>query len=213
MTEIVYWFKNYQIDNTTPISENSFKITSTFNKNVMKSFFYGNSDLEINDEDLTSKYGQDKIYEIISFIQTDNLGTLNSQSEIKIIFSLIAKKQSAGIFNSTSNSITEMWLGVTYPKVICSNSNISDGEIKFWKINLDTIPMKKVMWCSTGVANSPKYGYLTSNGSKGDKILIGIVQKAFYLSPLSFYLEGIHEDILKKMPNLNGMGITNLTLN
>ena len=169
MTEIVYWFKNYQIDNTTPISDNTFKLTSTFNTSVMKSFFYGNSSSEIEDETIQEEYGSDKLYEIISFTQSNNSGTLDSKYEIKSIFSLIAKKERAENFNISTNTIKEMWLCLTFPKVICSNSNISEGEIKFWKINLETIPMKKVMWCSTGVANSPKYGYLTSNETKGDK--------------------------------------------
>ena len=106
-----------------------------------------------------------------------------------------------------------MWLGIIYPKVICGQANISEGEVKFWKLNMDTIPMKKVMWVESNVANAPKYGYLTWNGSNGDKILIGIVQNAFYLSPLSIYLEGRHEDILKRMPSLKGIGISNRVLN
>ena len=79
MTEIVYWFKNYQIDNTTPISDNTFKLTSTFNTSVMKSFFYGNSSSEIEDETIQEEYGSDKLYEIISFTQSNNSGTLDSK--------------------------------------------------------------------------------------------------------------------------------------
>lgn len=210
MSEIVYWFKNYQIDNTVTVSDNTIKLTSSFNDQIMSKFLFGNRSTV--ESDIRDMYGQEKKYEIASFLQNTNLGTLNSQLEVKCIFTLIIRKQSEAAI-STENEITDMWLGILYPKVICGQSNISEGDVKFWKLNMDTIPMKKVMWAKSGVPNAPKYGYLSWNGSNGDKVLIGIVQNAFYLSPLSFYLEGRHEDILKRMPNLKGIGISNLTVN
>ena len=210
MSEVVYWFKDYQIDNTVTVTDNTIKLTQNFNKEIMKKFFFGNS--SENGNDINTMYGQEKKYEIVSFLQNTNLGTLSSQLEVKCIFTLIIRKQNEAII-STENEITDMWLGIIYPKVICGQANISEGEVKFWKLNMDTIPMKKVMWVESNVANAPKYGYLTWNGSNGDKILIGIVQNAFYLSPLSFYLEGRHEDVLKRMPSLKGIGISNRVLN
>lgn len=210
MSEIVYWFKNYQIDNTVTVSDNAIKLTSSFNDQIMSKFLFGNRSTA--ESDIRNMYGQNKKYEIASFLQNTNLGTLNSQLEVKCIFTLIIRKESEAEI-STENEITDMWLGILYPKVICGQANISEGEVKFWKINMDTVPMKKVMWAKSGVPNAPKYGYLSWNGSNGDKVLIGIVQNAFYLSPLSFYLEGRHEDILKRMPSLKGIGISNLTVN
>ena len=210
MSEVVYWFKDYQIDNTVTVTDNTIKLTQNFNKEIMKKFFFGNS--SENGNDINTMYGQEKKYEIVSFLQNTNLGTLSSQLEVKCIFTLIIRKQNEASI-STENEITDMWLGIIYPKVICGQANISEGEVKFWKLNMDTIPMKKVMWVESNVANAPKYGYLTWNGSNGDKILIGIVQNAFYLSPLSFYLEGRHEDVLKRMPSLKGIGISNRVLN
>lgn len=210
MSEIVYWFKNYQIDNTVTVSDNTIKLTTSFNDQIMNKFLFGNrSTTESNIRDM---YGQNKKYEIVTFLQNNNLGTLNSQLEVKCIFTMIIRKQSEAAI-STENEITDMWLGILYPKVICGQANINEGEIKFWKLNMDTIPMKKVMWAKSGVPNAPKYGYLSWNGSNGDKVLIGIVQNAFYLSPLSIYLEGRHEDVLKRMPSLKGIGISNLTVN
>lgn len=209
MSEVVYWFKDYQIDNTVTVTDNAIKLTQSFNKEIMRKFFFGNGP---EDSDVSAMYGQSTKYEIVSFLQNTNLGTLSAQLEVKCIFTLIIRKQNEGGV-SVSNEITDMWLGILYPKVICGQANISDGEVKFWKINMDTIPMKKVMWAESGVANAPKYGYLSWNGNNGDKILLGIVQNAFYLSPLSFYLEGRHEDILKRMPSLKGIGISNRVLN
>lgn len=211
MSEIVYWFKDYQIDNTVTVSDNAIKLTSKFNEQIMQKFMFGNGPATV-EGNITDLYGQQKKYEIVSFLQNTNLGTLNAQLEVKCIFTLIIRKQNEGEV-SVSNEITDMWLGILYPKVICGQANISEGDVKFWKINMDTIPMKKVMWAESGVANAPKYGYLSWNGSNGDKVLIGIVQNAFYLSPLSFYLEGRHEDILKRMPSLKGIGISNRVLN
>lgn len=210
MSEVVYWFKDYQIDNTVTVTDNAIKLTQSFNKEIMRKFFFGNGPEDRSD--VGAMYGQNTKYEIVSFLQNTNLGTLSSQLEVKCIFTLIIRKQNEGEV-SVDNEITDMWLGILYPKVICGQANISDGEVKFWKINMDTIPMKKVMWAESGVANAPKYGYLSWNGSNGDKILLGIVQNAFYLSPLSFYLEGRHEDILKRMPSLKGIGISNRVLN
>lgn len=212
MSEIVYWFKDYQIDNTVTVSDNAIKLTQSFNKEIMKKFFFGNGSTVPEDSVINTMYGDKKQYEIVSFLQNTNLGTLNAQLEVKCIFTLIIRKQSAESI-SIDNQITDMWLGILYPKVICGQANISEGDVKFWKINVDTIPMKKVMWAESGVANAPKYGYLSWNGSNGDKVLIGIVQNAFYLSPLSFYLEGRHEDILKRMPSLKGIGVSNRVLN
>lgn len=212
MSEIVYWFKDYQIDNTVTVSDNAIKLTSGFNKEIMKKFMFGNGPAA-PEGNITDLYGQEKKYEIVSFLQNTNLGTLNAQLEVKCIFTLIIRKQQEKAVGVDNNEITDMWLGILYPKVICGQANISEGDVKFWKINMDTIPMKKVMWAESGVANAPKYGYLSWNGSNGDKVLIGIVQNAFYLSPLSFYLEGRHEDILKRMPSLKGIGISNRVLN
>lgn len=210
MSEVVYWFKDYQIDNTSTVSDNAIKLTTGFNEHIMQKFLFGNG--PASEGNIRDFFGDKKQYEIVSFLQNTNLGTLNAQLEVKCIFTLIIRKQSAGSI-SIDNQITDMWLGILYPKVICGQANISEGDVKFWKINVDTIPMKKVMWAESGVANAPKFGYLSWNGSNGDKVLIGIVQNAFYLSPLSFYLEGRHEDILKRMPSLKGIGISNRVLN
>ena len=60
----MYWFKNYQIDNTVTVSDNTIKLTSSFNDQIMSKFLFGNRSTV--ESDIRDMYGQEKKYEIAS---------------------------------------------------------------------------------------------------------------------------------------------------
>lgn len=215
---IYYWFRSYQIDNTTGINTTIGNLRS-LNLDIFRRFLYGDKayDESIEDTDVATMIGEEAEYEIVTFKQSDNNGTLDPNQNSKCIYALILQKKQPTI--ATPENFKGMWMCVFCPKKACNG--IACGSFGIWKVNLEGLPNTKLSWYATprkpgDVAH--KYCITTtfvdaSGTTVGDKVVFGVVQKKLYVSPKSFYLEGRHEDILKKMPNINGMNVTLLQVN
>ena len=211
--------EEYQIDNTDAITvtiepNGNGNTGETFNDLIMKRFLYGDQADSHKTESLSDTVGESKEYEIVTFKQSNNSSTLDTTQDTKCIYSLILQKKQAG--TASSDNYKGMWLCIFCPKKACSSTGC--GNFSIWKINTISMPNTKLSWFKTGSGTTPKYSITTtftdtSGTTVGDKVIIGIVGSKFYLSPKSFYLEGRHEDILKKMPSLNGVNITILSKN
>lgn len=230
--ECTYWFKGYQIDNTDKnILANDFKLRySDYNAQVLTRLLLGDqsgadeTDLNAN-VNMVKKLIQgykasdsatpsDGIYEIITFKQKTNNGSLDSKEDSRCIYSIILKKKNAIPLN-TSNSndnLDAMWLAVFCPRTVCNDMGC--GPFHIWKVNLEGIPNVRLQWYSdvNYTAANPRYCIVSDFKGNGEKPLFGVMGKQgskeakFYLSSLSFYLEGRHEDILKKFPKPTDSG-------
>ena len=226
--ECTYWFKGYQIDNTDKnILANDFKLRySDYNAQVLTRLLMGDQsgagDLETNvsavkkliqgykDPDNTAATPQDGLYEIITFKQRTNNGTTTADQDSRCIYSIILKKKKAEKLdaNNSSANLDAMWLAIFCPRTVCSE--IGCGPFHIWKVNFEGIPNVRLQWYSdvnyTSSNPTPKYCIVSDFKGSGEKPLFGVMGRQgsndakFYLSPLSFYLEGRHEDILKKVP-------------
>ena len=222
-TNIVYWARTYQVDNTKvpnpPIGNITVGNVESYNQDVLWRFLYGDkapvSDFQKLPIDQIA--GQSKLYEIVTFTQSNNTNTLDTSLETKCIYSIIIKKEEEG--EASETNFEGMWLCVFCPRRVCEGTGC--GIFNIWKVNLDGLPHTKLSWSKEGDPSngiSPKFcittNFVDSSGTTvGDKVVIGIVSDKVYLSPKSFFLEGRHEDILKKMPNPDGMNITIIGLN
>lgn len=225
--ECTYWFKGYQIDNSDEnILANDFKLRySDYNAQVLTRLLMGDqsgtSETTLNTnvdavkkliqgyKESSTAQPQNGPYEIITFKQRTNNGTTPADQDSRCIYSIILKKKSA-IALTTSNSsenLDAMWLAVFCPRKGATCNEVGCGPFHIWKVNLEGIPNVKLQWYSdvNYTANDPRY-CIVSDFNGGEKPLFGVMGKQssdkakFYLSPLSFYLEGRHEDILKKIP-------------
>ena len=226
--ECTYWFKGYQIDNSDKnILANDFKLRySDYNAQVLTRLLMGDQsgvdDLETNvnavkkliqgykDPDNTAATPQDGLYEIITFKQRTNNGTTTADQDSRCIYSIILKKKKAEKLdvNNSSANLDAMWLAIFCPRTVCSE--IGCGPFHIWKVNFEGIPNVRLQWYSdvnyTSSNPTPKYCIVSDIKGSGEKPLFGVMgrqgsnEAKFYLSPLSFYLEGRHEDILKKVP-------------
>lgn len=222
--ECTYWFKGYQIDNTGKnILENDFKLRySDYNAQVLTRLLMGDQsgvdDLETNVsavKKLIQGYkepgntqAQNGLYEIITFKQRTNNGTTDASQDSRCIYSIILKKKTAVALNANNSSanLGAMWLAVFCPRTVCSE--IGCGPFHIWKVNFEGIPNVRLQWYSdvNYTSANPRYCIVSDIKGSGEKPLFGVMGQQgssnakFYLSPLSFYLEGRHEDILKKVP-------------
>lgn len=217
--QLIYWFNTYQIDNTLGISTTIGNLR-TLNSDILKRFLYGD---KAYGSSLASEFnidnfvGDNKKYEMITFKQSGNSNTLNPDQDTRCFYSLILEKINPG--SATPENYKGMWLCVFCPRKVCNS--VACGLFNIWKVNTGGVPESKLSWYT--VAKKPgdvvhKYCITTdfvdsSKTTVGDKVIIGIVGNKVYLSPKSFYLEGMHEDILKRMPNINGMKIDIITIN
>lgn len=219
--DCVYWFKTYQIDNSDDkVLRNDFKIKmDKYNSEVISRLLLGDKYDPSNSTQLQSienliGTGTGKIYEIITFKQRTNNGQTDTSKDTRCIYSIILKKGTGEKF--------DMWFAVFCPSIYCASNGEVCGTFNFWKVNFDGIPNIKLMWESGESLreSSKKFSVVTWFNKKGEKPIFGALPKSgnnqLYLSPLSFYLEGRHEDILKKYPAegyTNGMNIYYLQLN
>ena len=214
--DCVYWFKTYQIDNSDDkILRNDFKIKmEDYNKEVISRFLLGDKHDSNNLTSIANLIGKDKTYEIITFKQRTYCGQTDISKDTRCIYSIILKKGTDDKF--------DMWFVVFCPRSYCSSNGEACGTFSIWKVNFDGIPNIKLMWESGDKLSesSKKFCVVTWFNKKGEKPVFGALPKSgnnqIYLSPLSFYMEGRHEDILKKYPAegyTNGMNIYYLQLN
>lgn len=243
--ECTYWFKGYQIDNTDKnILSNDFKLRySDYNAQVLTRLLLGDKsgadETELNanvnmvkkliqghKEGTTTKPG---IYEIITFKQKTNNGSLPVDQDSRCIYSIILRKKDAVALdaNNTSENLDAMWLAVFCPRTVCNE--VGCGPFHIWKVNLEGIPNVRLQWYSdvnyTSSNPTPRFCIVSDFKGNGEKPIFGVMGKQgsgdakFYLSSLSFYLEGRHEDILKKFPKpvkdgkLDGVNIYYLQFN
>lgn len=197
--ECVYWFRTYQIDNSeSKVLDYDFKVRyENYNAEIVSRLLLGDKSDPQNLEDIKNLIGTDKMYEIVTFKQKTNNGTLNKSDDSRCIYSLIMKKKTAGEYSA--DQFDALWLAVFCPTKVCSG--VACGKFNIWKVNIEGIPNTKLLWDHS----NDKYCIVTSFKGNGDKAVIGVIGKQgsakFYLSTLSFYLEGRHEDILKRFPS------------
>lgn len=220
--ECTYWFKGYQIDNSDEnILANDFKLRySDYNAQVLTRLLMGDqagadqTTLNTN-VDAVKKLIQGNttasngLYEIITFKQRTNNGTTDPSQDSRCIYSIILKKKSAVVLdaNNSNENLGAMWLAIFCPRKGATCNEVGCGPFHIWKVNLEGIPNVKLQWYSdvNYTAANPRY-CIVSDFNGGEKPLFGVMGKQgsgdakFYLSSLSFYLEGRHEDILKKVP-------------
>lgn len=246
--ECTYWFKGYQIDNSEKnILVNDFKLRySDYNAQVLTRLLLGNQsgldENELNDnvnmvkkliqgykssESATPSNG---IYEIITFKQKTNNGSLNIDQDSRCIYSIILRKKNAISLDSTNSSenLDAMWLAIFCPRRGVTCGEIGCGPFHIWKVNLEGIPNVRLQWYTNDGSYStgnPRFCIVSDFKGNGEKPIFGVMGKQntneakFYLSSLSFYLEGRHEDILKKFPKpikdgrLDGFNIYYLQFN
>ena len=221
--DITYWFKSYQIDNTNAVNISIVDVELLYNI-ILKRFLYGDNayDSNLGDRNFYKNYiGENKEFEMVMFKQSNNSGTLDASQDAKCIYALIVQKKKTGNIykGATSENLKGMWLCVFCPRKVCEKKGC--GSFSIWKVNTESIPNAKLSWYIN--PQSPgdvvdKYCFTTtfvdtSGTTVGDKVIIGIVGKKAYFSPKSFYLEGRHEDFLKKMPSLNGVNVVILQTN
>lgn len=156
-------------------------------------------------------------YEIITFKQRTNNGQLNVNEDSRCIYSIILKKKKDETENkyavltkdNANGYFDSMWLAIFYPKQGSTCNGIACGPFHIWKVNLDGIPNVKLQWITesdikSGGNGDPRFCIVSDFNGNGEKPIFGIIGKQnsakFYLSNLSFYLEGRHEDVLKKYP-------------
>lgn len=226
--ECTYWFKGYQIDNSDEnILANDFKLRySDYNAQVLTRLLLGDKsgadETELNAnvnmvKKLIQGYKasdnaqpQNGIYEIITFKQRTNNGTTDPSQDSRCIYSIILKKKNAIPLNTSNSSenLDAMWLAVFCPRKGATCNEMGCGPFHIWKVNLEGIPNVRLQWYSdvNYTAANPRYCIVSDFKGNGEKPLFGVMGKQsssdakFYLSSLSFYLEGRHEDILKKVP-------------
>lgn len=218
---ITYWFKTYQIDNTNAVNITIGSINKLYNT-IFKRFLYGDQAYSITDDDFYKTYiGDDKEFEMVLFKQSNNSGTLDVSQDTKCVYALIVQKKKTDnkYEKATSANFVGMWLCVFCPKKVCNSEGC--GSFSIWKVNVESMPNTKLSWYVDPQKPgdvTDKYCFTTtfvdtSKTTVGDKVIIGIVGNKVYFSPKSFYLEGRHEDFLKKMPSLNGANIHILKTN
>lgn len=216
MTDCVYWFKTYQVDNSDDkILKNDFKIKlENYNREVISRLLLGDKHDPENLSFTDNLIGVGKTYEIITFKQRTNNGQTDISKDTRCIYSIILKRGSGETF--------DMWFVIFCPRAYCPSNGEACGTFNIWKVNFEGVPNIKLMWESGEVLReSPKkFCVVTWFNEKGEKPVFGTLPKSgnhlLYLSPLSFYLEGRHEDILKKYPAdgyTSGMNIYYLQLN
>ena len=223
--DITYWFRTYQIDNTNAVNISIVDVKLLYSI-IFKRFLYGDHayDSGSNGEQFYTNYiGTEKEFEMVMFKQSNNSGTLDASQDAKCIYALIVQKTKKDTdvkyTGATSENLKGMWLCVFCPRKVCEKKGC--GSFSVWKVNTESVPNTKLSWYIN--PQSPgdvvdKYCFTTtfvdtSGTTVGDKVIIGIVGKKAYFSPKSFYLEGRHEDFLKKMPSLNGVNIVILQTN
>ena len=222
--ECTYWFKSYQINNSQDCLINDYKLKyQDYNAQVLTRLLLGDQ----SGDDLSGKV--DKIkeliqgyeggngpYEIITFKQRTNNGQLNVNEDSRCIYSIILKKKKgednkyvALTKDNANGYFDSMWLAIFYPKQGSTCNGIACGPFHIWKVNLDGIPNVKLQWTTEssiklGENGDPRFSIVSDFNGNGEKPIFGIIGKQnsakFYLSNLSFYLEGRHEDVLKKYP-------------
>ena len=228
--ECTYWFKGYQIDNSDKnILANDFKLRySDYNAQVLTRLLLGDKsgadETELSDnvnmvkkliqgyKESGSTPPQPGIYEIITFKQKTNNGSITIDQDSRCIYSIILKKKEAVALDSTNSNanLDTMWLAVFCPRRENTCNEMGCGPFHIWKVNLEGIPNVRLQWYSdvnyTSSNPTPRYCIVSDFKGNGEKPLFGVMGKQgsseakFYLSSLSFYLEGRHEDILKKFP-------------
>lgn len=228
--ECTYWFKGYQIDNSDKnILANDFKLRySDYNAQVLTRLLMGDQSGK-DDNELSanvnavkkliqgykepgSTQAQNGPYEIITFKQRTNNGTTPADQDSRCIYSIILKKKNAIPLTASNSSenLDAMWLAVFCPRKEATCSEMGCGPFHIWKVNFEGIPNVRLQWYSdvnyTSLNPTPRYCIVSDIKGSGEKPLFGVMgrqssnEAKFYLSPLSFYLEGRHEDILKKVP-------------
>lgn len=200
--ECVYWFRTYQIDNSDDrVLEYDFKVRlDNYNREIISRLLLGDKH-DAEPDNLVSftdpLIGKNKPYEILTFKQRTRNGSTPKSDDTRCIYSIIIKKD-------LSESLEKMWFAVFCPTKVCSG--VACGRFSIWKVNFEGIPNLKLMWdYSSAKDYYSRCCMVTWFKGKGEKAIFGAIGKQgnnakFYFSPLSFYLEGRHEDALKKYP-------------